>query len=460
MKKIAVIVMSAALAFSVAACSVARADSDVTDAGSASSFEQQTQTQPTAVESDEPEIEIPAFEPVELDFDNPLADVEIASVKLRVTEVGEKKLDESDAQTIIGIIQNDDRVYVERYSFWPSKLTDGGRGCITSPWFVVTLESGEELQALALRNAARTNLYLNDCCYELTDDECDTFSTICDEYRPQVIDAADEFAMPYAELTVDQLDKVVRLDYDEFTYEDENTELTDEQVEMLVNTLRKLEMEPATVEFGHEMLYGGGGQIFSYFELWFKDGRHYEVGEYSSHMVYDENDQFVESYPVVYIDGVIFRCNEEYDHDMYWDYKEMDPDYEPSDSYTNARTFPDYRFEDMGADEIEYMGVYMDGEGQWVWRDVPMSLVDEAVAALAKLRLSDDARNDEMAEEMTVEERQRANQLSIRLSNNDVLQLGVDGDYVFFNFHFYEEDSEAIDALQDFIDLAHNEAGF
>lgn len=451
--------MAGTLALSLAACATTPAGSDVSKAGSEVVSDQADRLAPAVAEPEPEEPEIPEYDPVELDCDNPLADVDIASVKLRVTGVGEQELSDADAQTVLDIIQNDDRVLLERLEDWPSVLTSGGRGSITAPIFVVTLESGEEIIVEGFKNIARTNLYLNEFRFDLTDEEYETFSAVCDEYRPQAIDAADEFVMPYADLTVDRLDKIVRLDYDGLTYEDEYVELTDEQVEMLVSTLRELEFEPATAEFGHEALYGGEGRIFSYFELWFKDGRHYEVGEYSSHTLYDENDQFVDSYPVVYIDGVIFRCNEEFDHDMYWDYQETDPDYEPSDSYTNARTFPDYRFEDMDADEIEYMSVAMDEGGTLVWRDVPTSLVDEAVDVLGKLRLSADARNDERWAEMTVEERERVDQLSIRLSNNDSLRFGVDGDYVFFNFSFYEEDAEAIEALQDFIDLALDEAG-
>ena len=459
MKKVATLVLAAALALATAACAPARAGSDVADAGFATGSEQAVAPEPAAeVETEPEEPEIPEYDPIELERDNPLADVEISSIKLRVTAVGEQELSDADTQTILGIIQNDARAYVERYSYWPSK-DSGDINNSTCPWFVVTLESGEEIEALGLQNVARTNLYLNGCCFELTDEEYAAFSALSDEYRPQVIDAADEVLAPYADLTAARLDKIVRLDYDEMTYEDLNLELSDEQVEMLVATLRELEIEPATAEFGHESLYGGEGRVFSYFELWFKDGTHYEVGEFSRHSIYDENNQFVESYPVAYIDGVIFRCNEEYDHDMYWDYQETDPDYEPSGSYTSARSFPDYRFEGMDADEIEYIGAGVSDGLILSSREVPLSLADEAVEVLGKLRLSDDARNDERVDELTEEEYEGVFQLAIHLSNTDSIWLGVNDDCVFFNYRFYEEDAEALEALQDFIDLARDEAG-
>lgn len=458
MRRVATLFVLVALALATASCASARANADASKAGSAAGSAQAASSEHASAEPVEEEPELPEYDPIDLRRDNPLADAEIASIKLRVTAVGEQELSDADTKTILDIVQNDDRVYVERFSFWPSK-DSGDFDNSTSPWFVVTLESGEEIEALVLQNMARTNLYLNDCCFELTDEEYAAFSALCDEYRPQVIDAADEVLTPYADLTAAKLDRVVRLDYDEMTYEDLNTELSDEQVEMLVSTLRKLEIEPATAEFGHESLYGGGGQSFSYFELWFKDGTHYDVGEFSRHSIYDENDQFVESYAVAYIDGVIFRCNEEYDHDMYWDYQEMDPDYEPSGSYTSARSFPDYRFAGMDADEIEYIGAGVSDGLILSSREVPLSLADEAVEVLGKLRLSDDARNDERVDELTEEEYKGVFQLAIRLSNTDSFWLGVNDDCVFFNYHFYEEESEVIEALQEFIDLARDEAG-
>lgn len=456
MKKIAVIVMAAALAFSVAACSVARADSDVTDAGSASSFEQQAQTQPTEVESDEPEIEIPVFEPVELDFDNPLADVDIASVEFRLYGVGAQVLDGSDEQTILGITQNEGRVFDMYIEEGPGLTMDNNGKDSAGPRFILLLESGEELVLTALRQEGyKASFYINNYRYELSDEEYESFAALYDECYEDMVDDAEGTIRPFADLTANDLIKITRVNYYTIDYDGEypmpEQVLTDEQVDMVISTLNALEIDPATAENKLDALFGGG---YGKFELWFKDGSHFVVGSHSKTVYDDSTSQFLGSVPVAFIDSVLYECNEDFITDLSWDYNETDSDYVRM--YLSAREVPEYPFENLTADEIGQVTIGIeDDDLDWTVGIVPRSLNDEIVDVLKLIKYSDE--NKVVADGMSFLDAltsTSSNTMTLHLTNGEVVYLGLDDDCTVINYANYSQESDVIDAIEDLFDDA------
>ena len=162
-----------------------------------------------------------------------------------------------------------------------------------------------------------------------------------------------------------------------------------------------------------------------------------------------------DSYPVVFIDDVIYRCNKDAANDIYWTFEEMDPDYTPS--YSFGRNLPDHRYENLTEEEILGMGVYVERNGKRQLLDVPMDLRSEAVEALRKLVITEENRLPR--EKLnTLEEDTLATDVTIDLPSYESIILGVDGDKVYFNYWYYEEDEDVIDALEDFIELAREKA--
>lgn len=448
MKRFVTLILAAALALCVTSCSLARANSDVPDEGSLVGS-----TQQAAGESELQEPEIPEYDPIKLDCDNPLGDAEIESVILRLYAVGDLELSGADELAILDIIQNDARVFDDYFEDASSGVTMVGDSYVGPPTFTVKLASGEELvlKAFSGEGNADASLYIGDYRYELSHEEYDSFEAVFEDSREQLLDSLDETIAPYAGLTASDVEKVSRLTYT--MYGTEEQELDDEQLEMLLEALNELELEPQTADFNLPILFGGSLYEFA---LYFKNGQHYNIGADTAYTNAGTEARLMgDSYPVVYIDNVIYRCNKDAANDIYWTFEELDPNYTPS--YSFGRNLPDHRYENLTEEEILGMGVYVERNGKRVLLDVPIELRSEAAEVLRKLVVTDENRLPREGLS-TLAEDTAATDVTIALDSIESITLGAHGDKVYLNFWYYEEDEDVIEALEDFIELAREKA--
>ena len=437
MKKVFAIVVAATLALGVAACATARADSDVRD-GSATSSSQAANA---------------SYEPIELAKDNPLRDVEIASVSVRLYGVGETELTEIDTQTILGIMQNDARSFDDFYEGASEGITSNGLNFVGPPTFVVRLATGEELVARAFYGNDFTEpaIYFGDYRFDLTADEFESYDALFKDYCAALTESAGEKLAPYAELTADDLESATRLNYTSVSSDEQ--ELNDEQLALLIEALNELEIEPASADFNLPMTVGGSCY---YFRLTFKNGQSYDIGASTAYLAYDENGKLIEdAYPVVFIDKTIYRCNKEAASDIYWTFEEMDPIV--TESFLYGRELPDYKFENLKVSQIQSIYVYAEYSGRRVELEVPLDIAREATEMLRSLLLCDDNKL-ENEERLTMIEGENAAEVEINLTTTDRIRLGVDGDKLYFNYWYYTEDTDVIEAVEDFIELAREKA--
>ena len=262
--------------------------------------------------------------PVNLSQDNPLADVGIDKVTLKLTGVAEVELAELDAQTIIDIVQNEGRTLVDR-SAWD---LDSLEWLISEfpPHFFLTLDSGEELRvSTSIDISSPTGSlvisgpnYENYEYYDLSKDEYQTFVTVYKNVALVAIDSTPVSLRPFEDLTADQLAKVTRTP----TMLESASEqvLTEEQVDSLVQTLNKLEISPSTVDLDPPDLLGGG---YENFVLWFENGERVSVGQFLEASRVDEDGNMTgEDYPAVWIDGVTYECDRDSAEVLNWKYEE------------------------------------------------------------------------------------------------------------------------------------------
>lgn len=452
MKKNLVIALVAALTLSIAACSMEPSDSALPDAGSVSGSVQTSSVEPAAVEPEEPEIEIPEYDPVELDFNNPLADVDIASVEFRLYGVDSQELEAADAQTILDIAQNDGRTFDMYIDDGPGWTTDNGKES-AGPRFILLLESGEELVLTAVRqDGYKASFYINNYRYELTDEEYESFAALYDGCYEDMVDNTEGTLTPFADLTANDLIKITRFNYYYYDYDGEypmpEQVLTDEQVDMVLSTLNTLEIDPATAENKLDMLYGGG---YGKFELWFKDGSHFVVGSHSKTVFDDSGSQFLGSVPVAYIDGVLFECDREFVDSLYWDYEETDMDYVPW--YLSARDVPEYPFEELTVDEIGQATIGLEDDGIGTSGIVPRSLNDDIVDVLRQIKYSDENKM-EVDDSTFMGTYESGTTMTLYLTNGEYVYLGLEDDCAVINFGRYSQDRDVIDAIEDLFDDA------
>lgn len=452
MKKVAAIALSAALALGLASCSTVQASQDGGNDGSVASSEQPAQPEAPEVEPEpaavEPEsVEAPVYDPIELECDNPLADADIASVEFRLYGVGAQELTGADLDSFLSVARSDARVF-ETYYEGNSNVfesVDLGDFC-APPRFVIVLESGEQLVCKACFEeiTSESSFFLNDCSYELGNDEYETLAELYDTHLNQMLDESEDSLAPYEDLTSKQIDRIVRFGSSSLELEVVETELTDEQVEQVVGTLNALVIEPKGARFNLDTLYGGGDGGYADFELWFKDGSHYTIGSYAD-VAYDESSfQITDRFYYAYIDGVLLPCSQESMSDLSWDYYETDPDYVPQ--YLNARDVPEYPFEDLTADEIGYATI-RDSMGQ-TQAMAPHHLADEIVDVLRQIRYCDD--NEVTAEGGSMVDLSSSDKtLYPGLTNGEYVMIGIDGDDAIINFGRYTQEPEVAAAIED-----------
>lgn len=473
MKRIAALLLAAALALGCAACAPARANTDVPDVGSQSAGDgadnqASTEIEPAetaAIEADADEIfdtgfdagyDDHGYDPIDLCRDNPLGDADVASVKLRVEGVGEQELTGGDEATILGIAQNDTRAWQDQPDF------PNGTYFVTDympPAFIVTLASGQELvvRAHTAQGTPSNILSIDGEDYALTADEYDAFNEVHETVRDEIIAQAGEAVRPYADLAKADLAKIERVRH--YTEEDQSEQLlTNAQADLVIKDLNALEIEPATVDFDPEALMGGG---YEYFVLWFKDGSSVAVGAYQYYQDYDnlENSYSIDdSYPVAYIDGAVYRCNPEYANDMYWNYEEFADYYQKR--YLYGREVADHPFEEMQDDEITELYVGIDDDGTWRDRLVPLDsdLVAEAGDVLRSLLITDGNKLERTQRYDLDWSVRRSSEITIGVNDNESVDLGIDGDRLVINQADYEEDADVLAALQGLIDAARESA--
>lgn len=444
MKRLASVVMAAALALSLAGCATAFAGQNAPDAGSTSGSAQTAQLEPAA-DTVEEETPFPEYDPIPLDVDNPLADVDIASLEFRLCGVGEEELSDADAQVILDIAQNDGRVFVSADEGMPGYVIDENGKDSAGPRFYLTLESGQDLVLEAQHNEYATLFYIDHHSYELTEDEYESFEALYEDYYADMLDSAEDTICPYADLSADDLIKITRVNYYTFNYDGEypmpEQVLTDEQAEMVIDTLRSLEIEVATANPKLDALFGGG---YADFELWFKDGSHYKVGSYHKTELDEETYEVVESYDQAYIDSILYRCNDGFNNDLYWDYQETEEGYQPW--YLNAREVAEYPFENLTADEIGIAS--MRDAGGWVKAVAPRALHDQIVDVLRQIRYCD----ENEVETDTFGGGMDEKTLYVTLTSGETFYLSLDGDEAVVNFGHYTQDPEVIDAIEGLFD--------
>lgn len=453
MKRLTAYLTMCLLALSLAACSAAPTSQDVPDAGSVVGSVQAATPKPAAEEPEAEEPAVPAYDPIDLERDNPLDDADIASVELRLHGVGTAELTGVDEQAMLEIIQNDARVYDDSITADNLGFAMSGFNYVSPPVVSVVLDSGEVLRVEARTSTSYspTALAINDCVFELSDEEYGAFASLVDTYREKVLDSVDGKIKPCADLTAEDLVKVKREGETYLLDTEPSGDLTDEQITLVIEALNELEIEPATAEFELPILMGGG---YEYFELWFKDGDHFYVGDASSYE-YGEDGRVANDIPQAYIDGALYSCNPEYTTDMYWTYEETRPGYVRQ--YLNARNVPEYPFEELTVDEVVSIHSGLDAvkDGSQTDLVVPLTLADEVVDVLKQLRISDGNRVE--APEMSfAEAMNRGGQLTIGLKGEGVY-LGVADGHAIVNHADYDEDPEVLDALQALIDHAAEE---
>ena len=451
MKKIVAIALASALALGLSSCAVARAGSEARSEGSVVASEQPAQLEPAVAEPEpetEPEIEAPVYDPIELDYDNPLADVEIASVQCRLYGVGALELEGADKETILGIAVNDARVFKDENPEGPGYTLSNGK-LIAGPRFVITLESGEELVLLSLQSEGfAANFYINNFRYELSDEEYQSFKALYDESVASILNGADETVTPFADLSANDLIKITRVQYASYDYDGEyplpEQVLSDEQLEQVIETLQSLEMEPATANPEMEMLYGGSGGGYGKFELWFKSGAHYVVGCYTqTDYETDENGKLITT-PVVFIDDFFYDCNRDFVESLGWDYEETDPEYVRW--YLSAREIAEYPFEKFTGEEIKYASMALEDDSLgWTTLVVPRSMNDEIADALRGIRYSDE---NEVETNLLGLSDDAETAMTLWLSNGEYVLFGLVDDEAVLNFYHFRQEKEVVEAIE------------
>ena len=474
MDKLARLALVLAVALGLASCSYAQPNENAGQIGSVGQIGSAGSNASTDrradfvyLGNDDAQDETASFD---LARDNPFADETIVSVVMHVYGVGEIELEGQYLDALLAIIQNDARVWQDRSAWmsiedWAYTVTQNEN----PPRFSVTLESGELFYVKAYEAAgALTNiLTIDDEEYDLTAEEYAVFEELYLAARDKVFAEADDVVRPYADLTIDDLEKVTRVRH----YMDFNPDeqvLTESQLELVLDALNNLEIETAAVDFTPEILAGGG---YAHFELWFKDGEHYAIGEYGDYFDYDsgERTQDSETYPVAYIDGILYRCNSDYAYDMYWNYEETAEGYVKR--YFSGRDIPEYPFERLTADEITGIGAGalvtsawddMLGPSAWgieetstYWgqNTVPLSLAEDVVDIMRQIRYADD--NTLERPDLSFDESvQISSQLVVTINGTENIDLGVYEGHLVMNQSHFTEDAELIDALEDLIALA------
>ena len=461
--------MAAALALSVAACAIARAESDVPETGSLAETVSESEQEPEAVAETESEtvpeqafdvepgdenpkeppfdngFDEPTYESIDLKRDNPLSDAEVASVSLCLYGVGETKLSADYANVIAGIVQNDARV-------WQNPAADSGKSYgiyeRRSPAFIVTLASGEELEVHAHKASGSLShvLSINDEDYELTADEYTSFKALYEGACEWLISASDTYVAPYAGLTKDDLARIERIGT---FYATEGNEqyLTESQVDLVIESLNNLYVVPSTANFNPDGLAGGS---YEYFKLWFKDGTSVMIGAYDYYSVYDESYNLIDRYPVAYFDGVLFRCNEGYAEDMYWNHEESAEGYRRQ--YLSARIMPDYPFEELTADEVQLILVELEDDSNgWTTGLASRSLAEDVVDVLKQLKRTEDNLVHESDSDLNGLVASQKTILTILLSNGERVLIDADESDVYINYGRYAQETGVADGIKTLI---------
>ena len=387
MKRLATIVLTVALACGVSAC--ATTPSNLAPEGSGS-----VQAEQAVAVEEEAETEPATFDPIDLCRDNPFGDADIDSVALRLAGVGEYELTGTDAETLMGILQNDNRVWQDHtgnnsgFEWTYYKTT-------TYPIrLYVNLASGQELE-LQFYEASGTSTNIlridDEEDFDLSSDEFDDAVAIRDRAYEALTDELDETVAPFADLSLDQLDHIERIRH--YMEEDQSEQvLSDEEAERVIETLKGLELEPATADFDPQTMFGG---YYAYFELWFENGEHYSVGSHTSYPIYDDNGTRLDSYPVAFIDSIVYRCNMDYASDISRDYTATKEEYRDY-YFAEGISASEYPYESVTADDIELVTVgLMNGTYQYspdlVTSGIAPESTYEAIAeVLRQLRISDD----------------------------------------------------------------------
>lgn len=445
MERLAIIVLTAALALCVAACAS-------TQSGPASEGSGSVQAaQAVAVEEEaepEPEPEPATFDPIDLCRDNPLGDAEIASVSLRLSGVGEYELEGDDAETMRDILQNDNRVWQDH---------TGGDSALEWTYyktsehpirFIVKLTSGQEL-GLEFYEASGTSTNIlridDEEEFDLSSDEFEDAVSIRERAYEALTEELGETVTPFADLSLDRLDCIKRIRH--YMEEDQSEQvLSDEEAQRVIETLQELELEPATADFEPQALFGGG---YAYFELWFENGDHYSVGSHTGYAIYDEDTgERLDSYPVAYIDGIVYRCNMDYASDISKDYtatKEEYRDYYFAEGISSS----EYPFETVTADDIELVRVgLINGSYQWspdiVTEGIaPQSTYGEIAGMLRQLRISD----DNSVSMFDASEGLSTTSITVYYSNGEKDTISIYNGTLRINYYQYAQDDDVIDAF-------------
>ena len=381
---------------------------------------------------------------IDLARDNPLADATIESVTLRLTGVADVELAELDAKAIADIVQSDDRVLIDRSGWFLDSLD----WLISEypPHFFITLASGEELTVstngslgspsgslVILKPDHETYEY-----YELSDEEYETFVETYKNVSLVAIDSVPVTVKPFEDLTPDQLVKVTRTN-DWNDYSGVEHTLSEEQIESLIQTLNKLEIQPATIDQDPPELYDG---TYKDFELWFENGERIAVGEYHNAPISDGDDGFSdETHALAWIDGATFECDQQSADELYYDYQEWSPTYKKQ--YLNTRNASEHPFESLTAGEIRAIKVGPNDAYSTTEYLASLDLAEEVVDVLRQLKISQT--NKVEGQPSSVERVQQdwgkeENQLIIVLSNDELFYLRTSDGNILLNSVEYEQD--------------------
>lgn len=437
MKKITAILMSCVLVFCLTACSIAQATPDGVTDGSVEQPSQDSAAQASA--------------PIDFQQDNPLRDVEIESVTVRMYGVGDKVITGDDERTIIDIVQNDAREWqdLSGYDFFETFPEDMYMKTEEVPLhLVVTLSSGEAYVVNAYETTDSPEFFdiltIEGEDYKLSYDEYQDFASIVQTAREEIIADAPESVKPFADLTKDDISKITRVgQYYEMSPFDKN--LTDDQVDQVISTLNSLEIEPSSVEYEPVDMVGGS---YGYFVIHFDNGEYFRIGSHTAYPIYDDSGELGEMVPVAYIDGVVYHCNKEYAQGINWDHQEMADGYVKT--YTYGRQDSDYIFGNLTVEEITGISVGIDNNGTLEQRSVPLTMAEQALEVLKQIRHSDD--NELGRPDVTFDESvNRSSLIVITLNDQESVKLGIDDGHLVFNQWDYSEDESMIAALEGLI---------
>ena len=444
---ITALILSAALALALAACATEPANTaaDGSSAGSARASEATT----TSAEATSSE---PSYDPIDLCRDNPLGEAEIASVTFRLSGVGEYELTGSDADAMIDILQSDNRV-------WQDHTSDSSAlewtYYKTTEWPIrlfANLASGQELE-LEFFEAGGTSTNIvridDEEDFDLSADEFEDAVAIRDRAYEALTEELDETVAPFADLSLDGLDHIERIRH--YLEEDQSEQvLSDEEAKQVIETLRELELEPATADFEPQTMYGGG---YAYFELWFENGEHYPVGAHTSYSVYDgDTGNRLDTYPVAYIDGVVYRCNMDYASDISKDYTATKEEYRDY-YFAEGISASEYPFETVTAEDIELATVDLMNDTYQYSPDlvtsgiVPQSTFEAIAEVLRQFRISD----DNSVSMFDATEGINTAYITVCFSNGEKDSICIYNGTLRIDYFQYTQDDDVIDAFVDLI---------